>query len=187
MGSYLVKLAGRDLTREDSRLLSVLLHSISDLERISDHAINIAEASAKMREQNLVLTEQGQRELDSLCGAVRDIINMTVRAFLSGDTKLAADVEPLEEVVDDLVMEMKQRHITRLRNGICSLEAGLLLEEILTNYERVSDHCSNIAITMIEIQSDELDMHQYTSTKANSSNSHFQQEYQRLKGIYILP
>ena len=185
--TYLVKLAGKDLSREDSHLLSVLLHCISDIERISDHAINITEAVDKMQKQGLEFTSQGKQELDSLGIAIRDIMTMTLNALSTGNTTAAADVEPLEEVIDNLVMEMKQRHITRLRSGNCSMEAGLLLEDILTNYERVSDHCSNIAAALIEIQADELDMHRYIDVKIKGSDPHFQKEYLRLKSIYILP
>ena len=187
IGTYLVKLAGKDLSREDSHLLSVLLHCISDIERISDHAINITEAVDKMQKQGLEFTSQGKQELDSLGIAIRDILTMTQNAFSTGNTTTAADVEPLEEVINDLVMEIKQRHIVRLRSGNCSMEAGLLLEDILTNYERVSDHCSNIAAALIEIQADELDMHRYIDVKNKGSDPHFQKEYLRLKNIYILP
>ena len=187
IGTYLVKLAGKDLSMDDSHLLSVLLHCISDFERISDHAINITEAVDKLQKQGLEFTSQGKHELDSLGIAIRDILTMTQNAFSTGNTTTAADVEPLEEVIDDLVMEMKQRHIVRLRSGNCSMEAGLLLEDILTNYERVSDHCSNIAAALIEIQADELDMHRYIDVKIKGSDPHFQKEYLRLKNIYILP
>ena len=187
IGTYLVKLAGKDLSMDDSHLLSVLLHCISDFERISDHAINITEAVDKMQKQGLEFTSQGKHELDSLGIAIRDILTMTQNAFSTGNTTTAADVEPLEEVIDDLVLEMKRRHIVRLRSGNCSMEAGLLLEDILTNYERVSDHCSNIAAALIEIQADELDMHRYIDVKIKGSDPHFQKEYLRLKNIYILP
>ena len=187
IGTYLVKLAGKDLSMDDSHLLSVLLHCISDFERISDHAINITEAVDKLQKQGLEFTSQGKHELDSLGIAIRDIMTMTQNAFSTGNTTTAADVEPLEEVIDDLVMEMKQRHIVRLRSGNCSMEAGLLLEDILTNYERVSDHCSNIAAALIEIQADELDMHRYIDVKIKGSDPHFQKEYLRLKNIYTLP
>jgi len=187
VGTYLVKLAACDLKKEDSHLLSTLLHSISDFERISDHAINIAESVKKMHDSGLEFSGQGKEELDSLGAALRDIIQMTVEVFDSEDIKAAVNVEPLEEVIDDLVMEMKQRHIIRLRKGNCSMEAGIILEDILTNYERVSDHCSNIAAALIEIQADELDMHQYVDVKVKGSDPYFREEYLRLKNIYILP
>ena len=187
VGTYLVKLAGKDLSTEDSHMLSVLLHSISDFERISDHAINITEAAEKMQKQGLSFTGDGRKELDALETAISDIMVMTQETFSAGDEKNAANVEPLEEVIDDLVAEMKQRHIIRLRNGDCSMEAGILLEDILTNYERVSDHCSNIAAALIEIQADELDMHKYAENKAKGTDSHFREEYLRMKNKYVLP
>jgi len=187
IGTYLVKIAGKDLGKEDSHLLSTLLHSISDFERISDHAINVAESAQKMHEGGLIFSDEGKAELDSLGTAVHDIMEMTEHVFSAEDLSSAANVEPLEEVIDDLVMEMKQRHITRLRRGDCSMEAGIILEDILTNYERVSDHCSNIAAALIEIQADELDMHQYVDVKVKGSDPYFQEEYRRLKNIYILP
>ncbi|MCR5153988.1 MAG: Na/Pi cotransporter family protein [Lachnospiraceae bacterium] len=187
VGSYLVKIAGRDLGSKDSHLLTVLLHSISDFERISDHAINITEVAQKMNEQGLEFTNDGKSELLSLEGAVYDIIQMTFKVFEDEDTKNAVNVVPLEQVIDDLVSEMKQRHILRLRKGECSMEAGILLEDLLTNYERVSDHCSNIAAALIEIQTGELDMHQYLDVKVKGSDPYFREEYLRLKNIYILP
>lgn len=187
LGSYLVKLAGKDLSKADSHLLSVMLHSISDFERISDHAINLTEAAEKMHALGLQLTKQGSYELDALGFAIRDIINLTTEAFEDGDTDKAIGVEPLEEVIDHLVMEMKQRHIERLTKGICSMEVGIILEDILTDYERVSDHCSNIAITMIEIPSDVFDMHEYLDVRIKGNDPHFREEYLRLKKIYILP
>ncbi len=187
IGTYLVKLSGKDLSKEDSHMLSVLLHSISDFERISDHAINVAESSRRLHEQGLKFTEQGSEELALLGVAVRDIISMTVKIFSTGDVRNAAKVEPLEAVIDELVKNMKQRHIIRLRGGNCSMEAGLILEDIITNYERVSDHCSNIALAIIEIQDDELDMHQYVDVKVKGMDPYFEKEYMRLRQIYILP
>ncbi|MCR4955543.1 MAG: Na/Pi cotransporter family protein [Lachnospiraceae bacterium] len=187
VGTYLVKISGKDLGKEDSHLWSMLIHSISDFERISDHAINIAELIKAAHEKGLTFTDQGRNELDSLGVAVRDIMVMTENVFDNDDTQLAVHVEPLEEVIDDLVMEMKQRHIERLKKGDCSMEAGILLEDILTNYERVSDHCSNIAATLIELQSDELDMHQYVDVKVKGSDTFFKEEYMRLKNVYLLP
>lgn len=187
IGTYLVKLAAKDLSRDDSHLLSMLLRNISDFERISDHAVNITEAVEKMQIQGLQFTSQGKQELDVLATAIRDIMTMADDSFSKCDTEKAEDIEPLEEVIDNLVEEMKQRHIIRLRSGNCSMEAGLILEDILTNYERVSDHCSNIAAALIEIQADELDMHQYIDVKIKGSDPHFREEYLRLKEIYILP
>ncbi len=187
LGTYLMKLSGRNLTVNDSRLLNVMLHSLSDFERISDHAINITDTVTELHKQGLSLSDQGQVELNSLGVAVRDIMDLTTDIFITNDTKHAADVEPLEEVIDDLVLEMKQRHIRRLRAGRCSMEAGLLLEDVLTNYERVSDHCSNVAVAVIEIQTDDLETHEYLNEEIKANDEHFKTEYERLKRIYILP
>ncbi|MCR4841682.1 MAG: Na/Pi cotransporter family protein [Eubacterium sp.] len=187
VGTYLVKIAGKDLGKEDSMMLSTLLHAISDFERISDHAINIAESVDDMHSKGLAFSGKGRDELNSLETAVRDIMQMTLRVFTDEDTAMAEHVEPLEEVIDDLVMEIKQRHIDRLKSGECSMEAGIALEDIITNYERVSDHCSNIAAALIEIQSGGLDMHQYLDVRVKGSDPQFREEYLRLKNVYLLP
>ncbi|MCR5731375.1 MAG: Na/Pi cotransporter family protein [Sphaerochaetaceae bacterium] len=187
VGTYLVKLAGKDLSTQDSHTLSILLHSISDIERISDHSINIAEIAKKMHEERLSFTGEGKSELDLLQVAVKDIINLTIKTFSNNDVKNAANIEPLEQVIDDLVLQIKQRHVERLRKGDCSMEAGLFLEDLVTNYERVSDHCSNIAVTMIEIQAGGMDMHEYLEDRVKGSDPLFIKEYSRLKSIYILP
>ena len=187
VGTYLVKIAGRDMSEKDSHLLSVLQHSISDFERITDLAINITESVEKMHDQKQEFSNYGKEELDCLGVAVRDIMAMTIISFDTGNTSIATNVEPLEEVIDNLVAEIKQRHLLRLKKGSCSAEAGLALEDILTNYERVSDHCSNVAAALIEIQSGELDMHKYIDVEVKGNDPHFIEEYNRLKNIYILP
>ena len=187
LGSYLVKLSGRDLSEEDSRLLSVLLHSISDFERISDHAINIVESAQELRDKGLSLTPDGQDELAAYGRSVSDILDLTVSVFETEDTELAKSVEPLEEVVDALSEEMKQRHILRLRKGKCSMEAGLVLQDIITNYERVSDHCSNVAVCLIETAKNEFDTHGYLDLTVKGDAGWFREEYKRLKLRYPLP
>ena len=187
LGSFLVKLSGRDLTNEDSRLLSELLHSISDFERISDHAVNITESAQELHEKGLTLTMAGQEELQVYGKAVADILDITVAVFETEDITLARSVEPLEEVVDALSEEMKQRHIVRLRGGACSMEAGLVLEDIITNYERVSDHCSNVAVCLIETAKDEFDTHEYLDLTVKGNDPWFREEYARLRGNYVLP
>ena len=186
VGSYLLKLAGKDLSKNDSHLLSILLHSIGDYERISDHAVNLAECLKKIRTQNIRISEAAYGELSSLAIPICDIIHLTTEVFHDQDLIRAVDVEPMEQVIDDLVMEMKHRHVTRLRNGECSPEAGLILEDILTHLERVSDHCSNIAAMLIEIQSDSLDMHDYLEGRIKNGDPHFMDEYNRLKTVYVL-
>ena len=187
LGTYLVRLSGRDLTAQDSRLLSELLHSIGDFERIADHAINIVESAQELRAKGLSLTPAGQDELNAYGRAVSDILDLTVSVVRTGDTVLAGSVEPLEEVIDALSEQMKQRHIARLRSGRCSMEAGLILEDIITNYERVSDHCSNAAVCLIETAKDEFDTHEYIDLTVKGNDPHFREEFTRLLAEYPLP
>ena len=186
LGTYLVKLSGHDLSRHDSRTLSILLHSISNFERIADHSINLVESAQKMQEKGIVLTPDCREDLEAFGRPVSDIIDLTVDVFDSENLDLARSVEPLEEVIDALSIEMKQRHIERLRGGACSMEAGLLLEDIITNYERVSDHCSNVAVCLIEVSADEFDTHEYLNLTARGDDPWFANEYRRLKQAYPL-
>ena len=187
LGTYLVKLSGRDLSKADSRTLSILLHCINDFERISDHAINVAESAQELRDKGLSLSPDSQSELAVYSRAVGDILDLTVSVFAADDTQRAKAVEPLEEVIDSLSLEMRQRHIERLRRGACSLEAGLILEDILTGYERVSDHCSNVAVCLIEVHADEYDTHEYLNLTTKGSEPWFRQEYAKKRQEYLLP
>ena len=187
LGTYLVKLSGRDLSKADSRTLSILLHCINDFERISDHAINVAESARELGQKGLTLSPDSRKELAVYGQAVADILDLTVSVFAADDTERAKGVEPLEEVIDDLSNEMRSRHIERLRRGTCSLEAGLILEDILTGYERVSDHCSNVAVCMIEIHADEYETHEYLNLTTKGSSPWFQKEYAKRKQEYLLP
>ena len=187
LGTYLVKLSGRDLSKADSRTLSILLHCINDFERISDHAINVAESARELGQKGLSLSPDSRKELAVYGQAVADILDLTVSVFAADDVERAKGVEPLEEVIDDLSNEMRSRHIERLRRGTCSLEAGLILEDILTGYERVSDHCSNVAVCMIEIHADEYETHEYLNLTTKGSSPWFQKEYAKRKQEYLLP
>ena len=162
LGSYLVKLSSCDMNLRDSRQITKLLHIIGDYERISDHAVNIVESAEEMRDKKIEFSQQAQYELSVLRGAVEEILSIARDAFLNDDIKRAADVEPLEQVIDMLRDKIKLNHILRLQKSECSIEHGFVLSDLLTNFERVSDHCSNIAGCVIEIsQYDALDMHKY--------------------------
>ena len=187
LGTYLVKLSARDLNKADSRTLSILLHCINDFERISDHAINVVESAKELHDKGLKLSEESRAELAVYGKAVSDILDLTVSVFAADDTVRARGVEPLEEVIDKLSIEMRQRHIERLRRGACSLEAGLILEDILTGYERVSDHCSNVAVCLIEVHDDEFETHEYLNLTTKGSDPWFREEYNKLKKTYLLP
>ena len=161
LGSYLVKLNNKDLSPRDSRSVSVILHCINDFERISDHAVNIMESAKEMHDKKLSFSVNAMKEFDVFVAAVHKIVHMAVHAYADNDLENAKMVEPLEQVIYGLNAEMKQRHIRRLRKGKCTIELGWVLQDLLTNIERVSDHCSNIAICIIEVTEDEFDTHNY--------------------------
>jgi phosphate:Na+ symporter len=187
IGSYLVKLSSRHLTEKGSQQLSVLLHSIGDFERISDHAINLMEAAKEMNEKELSFSKKAVEELAVYTRAVKDILNTSVQIFKDEDLQLAAKIEPLEEVIDYLSVEVKKRHMKRLRKGKCSIEMGFILSDITTNYERVSDHCSNIALSLLQLNEENFDTHEYQEAISGKDNVAFMTEVKRLKECYQLP
>lgn len=161
LGSYLVKLNNRDLTQADSRSISVILHCLNDFERISDHAVNIMESAKEMNSKGLQFSENAIKEFEIYSSAVHKIVHMSVNAYINNDLDNAKMVEPLETVINSLNGDMKQRHIKRLRKGVCTIELGWILQDLLTNIERVADHCSNIALCLIEVKDNEYDTHSY--------------------------
>jgi phosphate:Na+ symporter len=161
LGSYLVKLSTHDMTDRDSRESAKLLHMIGDFERISDHAVNILESAEEMRTKEITFSPVAQQELSVLTAAVGEILDLAKTAFLNDDVKTAVLVEPLEQVVDTLKDQLRSRHILRLQSGDCSIEAGFVWADLLTDLERVADHCSNIAGCIIELTHDSLDLHRY--------------------------
>lgn len=187
IGSYLVKLSSRHLTERDSQQLSVLLHSIGDFERISDHAINIMESAKEMNEKRLSFSRKAQEELSVYTGAIRDIVNTAVKVFREEDLKLAEMIEPMEEVIDFLSIEVKKRHMKRLRKGKCTIEMGFVLSDITTNYERVSDHCSNIALSLLQMNEENFETHEYQENIVGRNGSVFAAEVKQLKERYQLP
>ncbi len=187
LDSYLVKLSSRHLSEKDSQELSVLLHCIGDFERISDHAINIMESAREMNDKNLSFSKKAEEELAVFTSAIKDIVNTSILVFQEEDLKLALQVEPLEEVIDHLNAEVKKRHIKRLRKGKCTIEMGFILSDISTNYERVSDHCSNIALCLLQLNEDNFDTHMYQENISSSDNEEFNEEYKRLRTRYQLP
>lgn len=187
LGSYLIKLSSKHLSEKDSQELSVLLHCIGDFERISDHAINIMESAREMYEKKLAFSKKAQEELVIFTGAIKDIVNTSVRIFQEEDLKLAGMVEPLEEVIDYLNSEMKKRHIKRLRKGKCTIEMGFILSDITTNYERVSDHCSNIALCLLQLNEENFDTHEYQYNLTKKNNVEFIAQVNHLSEQYQLP
>ena len=163
IGTYLVKLSGRDLSREDSQLMSLVLHAINDYERISDHAINVVEAAQEMQSRDISMTPYGSLELDSFGTAIKDILNITGEAFISNDRSKARQVEPLEEVNDEMIEEIRERHVRRMTAGECEIPSGIEYQNILLHLERISDQCSDLAVYLLGRIDDSINgrEHQY--------------------------
>ncbi len=186
LGAYLVKLSSRPLSEEDSRHVSMILHVIGDLERIADHAVNILESAEEIKEKDVVLSSGAREELAVLMQSVQEIMERAVCAYEKNDILAAAAVEPLEQVIDSLKDQIRTRHILRLQAGNCSLNAGFILADLLTNLERVSDHCSNIAGSVMEMDHPELNIHAYM-TEYQPQQEAFRQEYRAMQLKYQLP
>ena len=187
IGSYILKISSKDLSENDSKIVSSMLHTIGDLERISDHAVNIVEAAEEMHSKKIKFSQQALRELPVIVNAVSEILDMSINEFVNNDVNLAKNVEPLEDVIDQLRSDLKTRHIERLRNGKCTIELGFILQDLLTNFERVSDHCSNIAVYLIQISDNSMDTHEYMNELKKLDRSEFMDEFNDYKNKYILP
>ena len=186
IGSYLVKLSSKNLSKSDSQSMSLILHSISDFERISDHALEVVESSRKIKKNKLDFTKNTRSEIETLCRAVNDICNTTIQCFIHEDDKAAMHIEPLEEVIDHLTKTIKQNHIRRLQKGKSTIEMGFILEDLLIGLERVSDHCSNVAIEMITIYDNDYNTHEYYRNFSNEDKQEFDNEYMNLLKEYSI-
>lgn len=187
LGKFLVKLSGKDLSQADSSEAAELLHAIGDFERIGDHAINTLRAAREIEDKQLKFSDKAQEELRVITRAIIDILNLTVDSFERRDARLAAQVEPLEQVVDSLKLELKNRHVRRLQEGRCTIELGFVLTDLLTNYERVSDHCSNIAVTVMQMKEPALEAHGYLNQLKSSGSPEFTRNYEHSLEKYALP
>ncbi len=185
LGTYLVKISSRDLTDKDSLEVSKLLHIIGDLERLSDHAINIVESMQEIYDKKLVFSSKANSELSTMCEALKDILKLTSEAFVDENGESAYLVEPLEQVVDYLKSQIKNNHIDRLQKGESTIEQGFVLSDLLTNLERISDHCSNIAGCIIEISHNSLGMHEYLRG-VKSSDEFFKEHYDEYMEKYAI-
>ncbi len=187
LGSYLVRLCSKNLLEKDSHVVSMLLHLIGDFERISDHAVNIMEAGREMAEKKLVFSAEAKKEIEVFTRAIKDIVNISIQVVEDEDKKLAVTVEPLEEVIDHLNDKLKMRHIQRLREGACTIELGFIFSDITTNYERVADHCSNIALSILQLNNEEsFDAHEYIDELKKEDNEAFREKYHSYKTQYAL-
>ena len=176
LGTYLINITSRELNPDQNEAVGKYLHTINDFERISDHALNVAECAQELHEKGIVFSTDGAREINVLISAVTEVMNTAIDAFCNNDLENAYRVEPLEELIDNLCDEMKLHHIDRLQTGECTLNHGFAFNDLLTNCERVSDHCSNIAVAMIELESDSFDTHEYINS-VMAMHSHSFDEY----------
>ena len=175
------------LTEEDADLVSEMLHSITDFERIGDHAINITNSAKKMRDRGLKFSKKARSEMAVLASSLREILDLTCQSFHDNDEKKAGEVEPLEEVIDDLITEIKNRHIDRLATGECQPELGITLTDWLTNCERVSDHCSNVAVCIIQTKNSSFETHGYLTAVKQGHEPEFVSEFDAWQEKYQLP
>ena len=190
LNTYLVKLSGMNLSIHDNRILNTLLYTVSDIERMADHAIEIAKAALEMEEKKIGFSSQAKGELAVLEQAVLDIVDRTVAAYGSFDLGNAVKIEPQEQVVDALVREVKSRHVRRLRDGLCTVEYGFVLDDLLTACERTADHCSNIAVEMLQVSEGKLEAHEYLNAlKAGElhESAAFSERFVRYKAQYAFP
>lgn len=187
LGTYIMKISTKNLKKEDSEMLNVMLHCIGDFERISDHACNICDSARELQQKNMQFSPKAKTELDILSSAVREAVDISFDAFKSNNKNEADKVEPLEELIDTLVVELKARHIRRLREGKCTIELGFAHSDILNNLERVADHCSNIAVDVIQSDQSEFDAHEYLDRIKNKDNQQFAKDYKAYKDKYRLP
>ena len=185
LGTYLVQLCAKPLTEHDNHVLTTLLKSISDLERMADHAVNLAENAQRRHREDARFSKKATAELAVFTQALRDIIQVTFHAFENADVEEASHVEPLEEVIDDLKEEIRSRHIKRLAKGKCTIELGFALTDLVTNYERIADHCSNIAVAVIQVDEKEHDVHKYLG-QIKTEDPKFAQLYHSYKERYAL-
>ncbi len=175
IGTYLVKLSSRDLSEKDSREVTELLHCIGDIERIGDHAVNICQVAEEVYDKKIEYSAEAKHDIGVISSAVKEVMTLATEALVTGNLDVSKKVEPLEQVIDRLKHKIKGNHIDRLKQGNCSVEAGFTLSDLLVNYERVSDHCSNIAVCMLEIANDSFETHEYLSdVKSNGKNDFFE-------------
>ena len=179
LGTFLVKLSHQEVQDSDSKEIFKMLHAISDIERLGDHACNISDLIVGLHEKNIVFSDDAKDEITVLCNAIHEVVELMASSLETSDLTTAVEVEPLEETIDLIVARMKKHHIKRLQKGVCSVELGNVLGELINNFERVSDHCSNIALSIIEAKvGDNFDSHEYINNLRTSGSVEFKQRYQ---------
>ena len=185
IGSYLVQLSSKTLSDSDSRSMTMLLHCIGDFERISDHAVSLMRSAKEMKEKDLHFSDHAEAEMSIFRAAVRDIVDTAFSAFVTNNVKEAKKVEPLEDVIDDINIQVRNRHVRRLQEGRCTIQLGFVLSDMCTDMERISDHCSNISAYQVQQHESEYDPHEYSSEIRDHED--FRQQRERYRELYELP
>lgn len=178
LGTYLMQLTGRDMTENQSKQVSIFLHTISDFERLGDHAVNLSKSANELYEKKIAFSDEATYELSVLWAAVREILEITVDSFTDDNVELAIRVEPLRELVNVLCNELKSRHITRLRNGKCELKQGFAFNNMLTDFERIGAHCSNVAVALLESEAEDFDIHEYQKSIREMNNTMYRELFE---------
>lgn len=184
LGTYLMQLTGRDMTENQSKQVSIFLHTISDFERLGDHAVNLSKSANELYEKKISFSDEANSELAVLGGAVREILEITVNSFAEDDVELAIHVEPLRELINVLCNELKSRHIIRLRNGKCELKQGFAFNNILTDFERIGAHCSNVAVALLESEAEDFDIHEYQKGIREMNNAIYRELFEAYEMKY---
>ena len=177
LGTYMMKLSKIGVSDEDSKNIAKILHTIDDFERVGDHAVNLTNVAKEIYEKEIIFSKEAEKEIAILTDAINEILRITAESFKNNDSAAAKMVEPLEQVIDDLILAVKRNHIARLRDGNCTIQLGFVLSDLLTNYERVSDHCSNIAVAVIEAKHGTFEAHEYLETVKGEGNKEFEKLY----------
>lgn len=186
LGTYMMKLSKYSVNSDDSKNIAKILHTIDDFERIGDHAVNLMEVGKELYEKKIVFSKEATAEIAKVTEAITEILSITATAFGTNDVKLAKSVEPLEQVIDDIIQDVKRNHISRLQDGNCTIELGFILSDLLTSYERVSDHCSNVAVAVIECHHGTFDTHEYLESVKSESNLAFEAQFEEYKKKFSL-
>ncbi len=186
LGTYLVRISSKDLSADDSHSVARMLHSLSDFERITDHALNVCDLAQEIKDKGIIFSEEARHEISVITEALKEIVSNAIDSFVNDDTALATKVEPLEQVIDKLRDNLKARHIERLQRGECTVQLGFVFSDLLTNYERVSDHCSNIAVYTLQLHTENLDAHKYLRNVKTTAVQEYVDEYNAYEKKYSL-
>ena len=185
IGSYLMRLTGQEMTDTQNKAVSQYLRAITDLERISDHALNIAEHAEEIRDKKIRFSDKGDKEMNNLKTAISEILHTAIDSFLTGDAEMAYRVEPLEQVIDAICRKMRERHTARLQKGKCTIGNGYVFNDLISDFERVSDHCSNIAIVQVELEDNALDVHEMSEEMKQENMHQFDMYYEEYASRYL--